>query len=158
MLNSLNIPYFLPMAVTKRQWSDRIQAVSAPLFPGYLFVRIDPWSSFRLAVLKVPGIVNFISGPAGPLPIADSEIWGIQRLLSLNPELSSHPLLKCGDRVRLVRGPLAGLEGHLVRIGPKSHFMISIEAVNRSLAITVAERDVEPVSLAQSELVQELNR
>src|SRR5271170_463751 len=77
-LGALGITHFLPLQLRKRQWSDRIQAIDVPLFPGYLFVHIDPWSSVKIEVLKAPGVARFIGDRTGPLPIQDSEIDGIR--------------------------------------------------------------------------------
>ena len=154
-LRALGITHFLPLQLQKRQWSDRIQEISVPLFPGYLFVHIDPWSSLKLEVLKVPGITRFIGDRTGPLPIQDSEIESIQGLVHSGVEFGPHPFLKQGDRVRVIRGALAGIEGILVRVGSKSQMIISIEMIHRSLAITVSERDVEAVT-AEPEKVKEI--
>jgi len=81
----------------------------------------------------------------GPLSIQDSEIEGISNLVTRGAELLPHPFLKQGDRVRVVRGALAGVEGTLVRIGSKSQIVISIEVLHRSLATTVSESDVEAI-------------
>jgi len=144
-LEALGITHFLPLQAQKRQWSDRVQTIHAPLFPGYLFVHIDPWSSVRLNVLKTPGIARFVSDNTGPLPIQNSEIDDIRRLVEGGVDLVPHPFLKQGDRVRVVRGALAGVQGILTRIGPRLRMVISIEVIHRSLAITVSQNDVEPI-------------
>jgi transcription antitermination factor NusG len=145
-LQALGIKHFLPLQLQKRQWSDRIRVINVPLFPGYLFVHIDPWSSRKLEVLKAPGVTRFVGDRTGPSPIEDAEIEGIRDLLHCGVEFSPHPFLKQGDRVRVVRGALAGMEGILVRAGSRSRMVISIEIIHRSLAITVSERDVEAVT------------
>ncbi|HEX3472636.1 MAG TPA: UpxY family transcription antiterminator [Silvibacterium sp.] len=154
-LQALGITYFLPLQLQKRQWSDRIQTINVPLFPGYLFVHVDPWSSRKLEVLKAPGITKFVGDRTGPLPIHSSEIEGIQSLVHCGVEFAPHPFLKEGDRVRVVRGALAGIEGILVRVGSRSRVVISIEIIYRSLAITVSEHDVEAVT-AEPEKIREI--
>jgi transcription antitermination factor NusG len=144
-LDALGIAHFLPLQTERRRWSDRMQSVNTPLFPGYLFVHIDPSSRLKLEVLKAPGVVRFVGDRMGPISIQDSEIEGISNLVTSGAELSPHPFLKQGDRVRVVRGALAGVEGTLVRIGSKSQIVISIEVLHRSLATTVSESDVEAI-------------
>jgi transcription antitermination factor NusG len=146
ILQALGIIHFLPLQLQKRQWSDRIQAINVPLFPGYLFVHIDLWSSVKLDVLKTPGITRFVGDRTGPLPIQRSEIEAIQRLVHCGSDCAPQPYLKQGDRVRVVNGALAGMEGILVRVGSKARMVISIEIIHRSLGITVSESDVEPVT------------
>ena len=85
-LEALGIRHFLPLHAEKRQWSDRIQLIHAPLFPGYLFVHLDTSSSSRLDVLKAPGVARFIGDHAGPSYIDDSEIEQIRAVTSCGVE------------------------------------------------------------------------
>lgn len=153
-LETLGITHFLPLQAQRRQWSDRVQTIHAPLFPGYLFVHIDPWTSAKLNVLKVPGVARFVGDHTGPLPIDNSEIEAIRIITHCEVQLTPHPFLKEGDPVRVVRGPLAGLEGILIRIGSGCRMVLSIEAIHRSVAITLSDKDVEPV-LALAERLKE---
>jgi transcriptional antiterminator NusG len=145
-LQALGISHFLPLQAQKRQWSDRVQTIQAPLFPGYLFVHIDPWSGAKLDVLKAPGIARFVGDQTGPLPIDDSDIDNIRSMANCGEELTPHPFLRQGDRVRVVRGALAGIEGILTRINSGFRLVISIEVIHRSVAMTVSQNDVELIS------------
>jgi transcription antitermination factor NusG len=145
MLDYLAVPHFLPLLNQERRWSDRKQIVAMPLFQGYVFVRITTSGEFQLRVLKVPGIVDFVRSRNGPLPIPDREIEDVRAVLAHGVNCSPHPFLKAGDRVRVVRGPLAGLEGTLIRSGSQSKLVLSIEMIQRSVAASVTESDVEPI-------------
>jgi transcription antitermination factor NusG len=144
-LEYLEVANFLPLTNEDRRWSDRKQMVAMPLFQGYVFVRITPSGELQLRVLKVPGVVDFVRSRSGPLTIPDKEIEDVRAVLSHGVGCSKHPFLKAGDRVRVVRGPLAGIEGTLIRCGSQSKLVISIEMIQRSVAAGVAESDVEPV-------------
>jgi transcription termination/antitermination protein NusG len=145
-LDYLAVANFLPLITQERRWSDRKQMVSVPLFPGYLFVWIVRSSDVLLRVLKVPGIVDFVRDRNGPLAIPEKEIENVQTVLSHGIECSPHPLLKAGDRVRVVRGALAGIEGTLIRSGSQAKLVISVEMIQRSVAVNVDSSDVEHVS------------
>jgi transcriptional antiterminator NusG len=146
MLDYVAVANFLPLIAQERRWSDRKQTVSLPLFPGYLFVRIVRSSDVLLRVLKVPGVVDFVRNRNGPMAIPESEIENVQTALSHGVGCSSHSFLKAGDRVRVVRGPLTGIEGTLVRSGSQSKLVISVEMIQRSVAVNVDASDVEYVS------------
>jgi transcription antitermination factor NusG len=146
MLDYLKVANFLPLIYEERRWSDRKQTVAMPLFQGYVFVRITTSGELQLRVLKVPGVVDFVRSRGGPLLIPDREIEDVRAVLSHGVGCSPHPFLKAGDCVRVVRGPLAGIEGTLIRSGSQSKLVISIEMIQRSVAASVAEVDVEPVS------------
>jgi transcription antitermination factor NusG len=153
MLEYLEVSNFLPLLNEERRWSDRKQVVAMPLFQGYVFVRITTSGEFQLRVLKVPGVVDFVRSRSGPLPIPDKEIEDVRAVLSHGVGCSPYPFLKAGDRVRVIRGPLAGIEGTLIRSGSQSKLVISIEMIQRSIAAGVAESDVEPVFARQPQSV-----
>jgi transcription termination/antitermination protein NusG len=146
MLDYLEVPNFLPLINEERRWSDRKQMVAMPLFQGYVFVRITTSGEFQLRVLKVPGVVDFVRSYSGPLTIPEREIQDVRAVLSHGVRCSPYPFLKAGDRVRVVRGPLAGMEGTLIRSGSQSKLVISVEMIQRSVAVSVCEPDVAPVS------------
>jgi transcription termination/antitermination protein NusG len=146
MLDYLEVPNFLPLINEERRWSDRKQMVAMPLFQGYAFVRITTSGEFQLRVLKVPGVVDFVRSRSGPLPIPDREIEDVRAVLSHGVGCSPHPFLKAGDRVRVVRGALAGIEGTLIRCGSQSKLVISVEMIQRSVSVDIALSAVEPVS------------
>jgi transcription termination/antitermination protein NusG len=90
---------------------------------------------------------------SGPLPIPEKEIEDVRAVLLHGVGCSPYPFLKAGDRVRVVRGPLAGIEGTFIRCGSQSKLVISIEMIQRSIAAGVAESDVEPVFARQPQSV-----
>jgi len=145
-IETLGVPNFLPLKSELRQWSDRKRKVNVPLFSGYLFVRMNLLEDSKLRVLKAPGVVGFVGNNTGPLPIPDEQIGSIRTVLARGVDYSVLPLLEEGDRVRVVRGVLAGVEGRLIRANSASRLVISIELIHQSLAITVSRQDVEPVN------------
>ncbi len=145
MLTGFEVPHFLPLSTEVRQWTDRKQRIEVPLFPGYLFVHIDPNSHMRLQALRPSGAVNFVASHQGPLPIPDDEIETLRLALSSGLQCSSRPLLQQGDRVRVVRGPLAGVEGIFLRGNRQRSLVISIEMIQRSVTVTLGEQDVVTV-------------
>ena len=145
MLESFGIENFLPLSMERRQWSDRKQVVNVPLFPGYLFVRVPMLHEVQLRVLKVPGIVRFIGNQSGPQAIPDAEIEGVQTVLSHRIPCSPCSIPKVGDRVRIFRGVLTGIEGTFVRSGSDTRLVISVEMIQQSIAVHVDASDFEPV-------------
>ena len=147
MLEALSIPTFLPLRAEVRQWSDRKQKIMTPLFSGYLFVRMNlAEDSSRLQVLKTPGIVGFVGNNTGPLAIPSQQIESIRMVLSSGLDYTVGPLLKEGDRIRVIRGSLSGMEGTLVRTNSETRLVLSVDLVKRSLSIEVSRYDVELIS------------
>ena len=145
MLEALGVEKFLPLTAELRQWSDRKQLVESPLFPGYLFVNTDRSPGAMLRIRKVPGVVDFVGNQRGPLTIPACEIEGIRTVLTQGVPCAPHPYLAEGDRVRVVRGPLAGVEGRFIRSGAKDQLIISVEMIRRSVGLSVARQDLEPL-------------
>jgi transcription termination/antitermination protein NusG len=148
MLDYLAVLNFLPLITQERRWSDRKQMVSVPLFPGYLFVRIVRSSDSLLRVLKIPGVVDFVRNRNGPMMIPEKEIEDVHAALAHGKGCSPHVFLLAGDRIRVTRGALAGLEGSLIRNGSQSKVVISVEMIQRSVAVNVDLADVEPIARA----------
>ena len=147
-LGRLDVPAFLPLITETHLWSDRKKAVTVPLFAGYLFVRIPAHDEFLLRVLKTPGVVRFVGNHHGPHAIPDKEIEDVRSVLSEKVVCSPYPFLKTGDRVRIVDGAMKGLEGTLIGRGPESKLVVSIELIQRSLAMSIYGFNVEPIVYA----------
>lgn len=157
ILDGLGIVSFLPLVSLERQWSDRKKMVAMPLFPGYIFVQIARSVELRVRVLKVPGVVGFVGNQNGPLAVPEREIDSVRAAVSLGEGYYPHPFLKAGDRVRVVRGALADIEGTLLRCGGQSRLVISVEMIQRSVSVEVAAADVEPVQRLPEPEPQELS-
>ena len=142
-LTKLRVQNYLPLVSQLRQWSDRKQTVELPLFGGYLFVRSASLENDKLQVLKVPGIVGFVGNQGGSLPVPDEEIEAVQKVLSIGASFSLSPVLEEGDRVRVVRGALSGVEGRLAPTHSASRLVISIDMIHQSISVNVSRTDVE---------------
>jgi len=145
MLDALGVSHFLPLVEQERQWSDRKKMVSVPVFPGYLFVQILVTSVLQLRVRQVPGVVSFVGNQNGPTAIPEDEIQNLRALLSRTTKCFPCSYLQAGDRVRIVNGALAGIEGSFIRSGTRSRIVVSVEAIQRSIAVEVSASDVEPI-------------
>jgi transcription termination/antitermination protein NusG len=145
MLESVGVTTFLPLLMEMHQWSDRQKSVMVPLFPSYMFVQVPPTVASFTRVLQTPGVLNFVGSRNMPTPIPEKEIADIRCVLSHKVECSPCSFLKLGQRVRVVGGALNQVEGTLVGRGPDSKLVVSIELIQRSLAITLYDFDVEPI-------------
>ena len=128
---------FLPMQKVMKQWSDRKKKVEVPLFNSYIFVR-DTEDRIPL-ILQTPGISWNIRHNDKPAVLHDKEYDLIQRFLSsgLFLEASSQSHLEPGDRVRIVDGPLRGVEGHLIKRDKQSHFVVYLESFTGSIQVNI---------------------
>jgi transcriptional antiterminator NusG len=144
-LTNVGITTFLPLVTEMHRWSDRRRSVEVPLFPGYVFVQIPNSTEARLQVRKTTGVVQFVGNQQGAVPIRDKEIKDVRTVLEQKVSCSPYPFLQVGQRVRICGGAFDGIEGVLVGRDSASKLVISIELIQRSLAVSVYNLDVEPV-------------
>jgi transcription antitermination factor NusG len=147
-LEEKRIQAFLPRLEVWSRRKDRKKKIQKALFPGYLFVHelLDPYH--RLEILKIPGVVRILGNEEGPAPVPDSQIESIQTILNGKSAVTPFPYLKEGQLVRVVYGPLKGSEGFLLKIKEgKEKLIISVDILQRSVAVEIDGASVEPVSL-----------
>lgn len=124
---------FLPV-----QWSRKRNSKPAVLFRGYLFCRFIYANKWRLNT--TPGLLDIVTFGGQPPVIEEKEIEQLRRVVSADAKYAPTPYLALGSRVVLGAGPLRGLEGIIARSGDKDRLIISINMLQRSVAVEV-ERD-----------------
>ena len=138
------IEAFLPTVEKLRNWKDRKKLVTFPLFPGYLFVRITEDARSMLEVLKIKGVVNMICTlPGEPASIPDEQIAVLQMLVENSEDLDPYPYLTEGQNVRIIKGPMAGIEGILIEKLDKHFLVLSVDVLRQGVALTINAADVE---------------
>jgi len=141
-LHRKNCETYLPLLTEHHTWTDRQKEVTIPLFPGYAFVRIDQSAHSREAVLHTAGLIGFVNFGGVVASVPPKQIEDLQLLLQKKGAFSLHAFVHAGQRVRIRGGCLNGLEGLLVEQG-KDKLLISLEAIQRSLAIEIQGYELE---------------
>ena len=162
MLEDRHIEAFLPLYRTMRQWKKSSPVmVELPLFPCYLFVRIG--RAARGAVLGLPGVISIVGSPQEPWPLPQLEVEAL-RLSAQLGRAEPHPYLRVGERVRIKSGLMAGVEGILVRKKNEFRFVLTLEAIMRSVAVEVdaselalVEQPLKEVGVVDGECVVGIN-
>lgn len=137
-LSNMGYEYFLPMTCSTRRWSDRWKKVATPLFPGYVFCRMNP--HHRLPVLTTPGVIRIVGVGKTPVPIEEEEIVALQQVESSCLPTITWPYLKAGQIARIGDGPLRGLTGVVTRIKSGMKLILSVSLLQRSVAVEI-DRD-----------------
>jgi transcription antitermination factor NusG len=148
-LTRREVENFLPCFKRTRRWADRTKVIEVPVFRGYVFVRYadvshGPWppASSR-TVLTIPGVVRMISEQGFPVGVPESEIDAI-RLMIQHPEVK--PAIATpvrGATVRVLRGPLAGLEGVCDRIKGRCRVVVAIEMLGKAVSAEFNAEDLQ---------------
>jgi len=146
IIRNKGIEEFLPCYELRRRWSDRIKSVELPLFPGYVFCRLNP--RLRLPLLTIPGVLHFVGIGRIPVPIDRDEIAAIQRAVQSGLAAEPWPYVEVGQKVRLEEGPLAGLEGICVGHSKQQRVVVSLTLLRRSVAVTINREWARPIERA----------
>ncbi len=134
----------MPLHTCVHRWSDRLQKVELPLFPGYVFGRFDV--NHRLPIITIPGVINIVGVGKLPQPVEESEINALLAVVRSGMLLEPWPFLKAGQRVKIQDGPLRDIEGILSEIGERGKLIISITLLQRSVAVAFDRSMIRPIS------------
>jgi len=138
-LSSIGIEPLLPMTKNLRQWTDRKVWTVLPLFSGYCFARFS--LDNRLAILQTPGVVRIV-GCVNPEPIPEEELIAIQKLCTSEVHAESCEYFLEGAWVRVVRGPLEGVRGQLIRRGSHNCLVIRAHLIQQAALVHIDTTDV----------------
>lgn len=142
-LQEYGIPTFLPLITQIHRWSDRKKIVELPLFDCYLFARLGSSTDERLRVLRQDGVLSLVGARGEGTAVPDDQIETVRIVLRERLSCSAHPFLKIGQRVRICSGALNGVEGILSSRNGDSSLVVSLDAIQRSLAIRLEGYEVE---------------
>jgi|SRR5665213_833994 len=144
-LSNKNYEVYLPLYRSVRQWQDRVKQLTLPLFPGYIF--ICEGMDRQLQILTTPGVICIVGWGGRPAIVPQAQLDKVRQIIESRLSIESHPYLTCGDRVGVKTGPLAGLEGILIRKKNGARLVVSMEMLGRSAAIEIDVSNVEKIGL-----------
>jgi transcription antitermination factor NusG len=134
-LEMRNIETFLPTMRRLSQWTDRKKEIEVPLFAGYCFAKFS--LANRLPVLQAQGVVCVIGFGGQPEAIPDEEIESLRKLISGPSDYVCCPYLGEGQLVKVIRGPLQGVKGRLVREAKPCRLVLSISLTQHAVTIEI---------------------
>ncbi len=135
---------FVPVYRTRRRWVDRSKELELALFPGYVFCRFDPL--VRLPILVTPGVMRIVGHGKQPVPVDTDEIEAIKLVVRSGLAYESTSYVRAGQRVRFIHGALKGVEGVVLEIRKRLQVVLSVELLQRSVAVEVHQEWIEPVA------------
>ena len=150
VLNGLKkklIEAFLPKMQVMSRRKDRRKTILVPILPGYVFVHSDLNLNQYWDIIKTYGVVRILGIQGKPVPVKDEEIASLKALHGTDRTVRNQAYMKEGDMVIIMEGPLKGLTGFYLRHkGKVDKVVISIELLQRSLAVEVEDLIVEKIS------------
>jgi len=134
-LTSKGYSILYPSYKAVRRWKRRTSLVRMPLFPGYIFCKLDVQD--RLPVLITPGVVGIVGTGKTPVPVDDREIRSIETAMQADANSQPYPYLRPGRQVEIPEGPLRGLTGTIVSMKNNYRMVVSVTLLQRSMAVEI---------------------
>jgi len=131
---------FLPTYQVRRKWSDRVKVLDQPMFPGYVFCRLQKTGSGL--VLATPGVLRVVSFGGKPSPIPSEEIAGLQRISQSGAEIVPFPYAQVGQKVRIIHGPFSGLVGVVMQVRNQHRLVVAVDTILKAISISIDSQDV----------------
>ena len=146
-LQGKGIEAYLPLYSDTHQWSDRRRVVELPIFPGYVFLRAASSMNSRVSVLRTNGVIHFVGSRNMGTAIPDYEIEAVRLVVKRNSSFVPHPYgPQVGQQVRIRGGCLDGLTGVLRAVNGDDNLIISVNLIQRSIAMRVKGYEIEAIS------------
>lgn len=128
-LRSMGIECYLPVQSEIHQWSDRRKRVDRLVLPMLIFVHVTPQERPQPLTLAAVSRYMVLRGQSKPAVIPDEQMDRFRFMLDYSPEavgFSNTPFAP-GDPIRVIKGPLAGLEGELVMLDGKHQVFVRLD-------------------------------
>ena len=142
-ISEMGIESYLPLHKVVRQWSDRKKKLEVPLFPNYVFVKVEP--ADRGYLFSIKEMVRFISVEKKPVIVREKEILAIKQILNEEVEISEEEYFQKGMKVRIKQGQFEGLEGVVLKKHGSTRLLIKIEALMKAYSFNVSTKFAEPI-------------
>ena len=139
----MGIESYLPMHKVVRQWSDRKKKMEVPLFPNYVFVKVD--EVMRVSLFSIKELVKFVSIEKRPVVVREKEIMTIKRVLSEDVQVSAEEYFQEGMRVRIGYGQFVGMEGVIVKKNNSTRLVVKIDGLMKAFSFNIASHLAEVV-------------
>lgn len=143
-LESKTYETYMPTYRSRRKWSDRTIEIERPLFPGYVFCRLNLGERL-LPILTTPGVVSLIGFGSEPAAIPDTEIEAVKRMQQSACGAEPYPFVTEGERIRITGGSLKGLEGIVLKKRNVWRMIVSVMLLQRSISIEIDRESISRI-------------
>jgi transcription antitermination factor NusG len=141
-LRQLSIEEFLPLYAVRSRWSDRVKTLERPLFPGYLFARVDPAAGGLAKVLELRPQIALLPSNLAPAAVSDAEVETVAKLCYSELALLPAEYTR-GQLVTIRAGALAGVSGIVSKVRNRFKLTVNVEIFKRAVEV---ELDAETVA------------
>lgn len=139
-LDAKGFQTFVPLYKRQHRYAERCKYSELPLFPGYVFCRFNARTT--LPILTTPGVTQILGAGNTPLALSETEIASLQTAMAAQVHAQPYPFVEVGQKVRINKGVLAGVEGIVVSVKQSLRLVLSITLVQRSVLLDIDQSDL----------------
>jgi transcription antitermination factor NusG len=134
------IPFYAPLVKRRhRSPAGRVRESFVPLFPGYVFSRVD--DDQRRSALATKAVARWL--PIGDDDALRDDLRSIKRLIDADVPLTPEARLASGQRVRVRGGPLRDMEGTVIERRGRRRLVVAVRFLNQGASVELDEVELE---------------
>ena len=131
----------IPTETVKEVKEDKVREVERKIFPGYVLIKMIVTDDSWYVVRNTRGVTGFVGPASEPVPLSDAEVAALgvdKRTVEVS--------YKVGDLVKIIAGPLKGMEGSVISIDEENNVVsVKISMLGQEIP---AEMELDQVTPA----------
>ena len=143
-LQNQDFGVFLPLQKVTRRKAKQFHTSLHPLFPGYLFVQIEPLAGHWRKINSTRGVARLVQLGTDPCPVPDKVIKALLERCDADHVLQDRGALDVGHHAHISEGPLSGFVAEILAIEPDSRVHLLLDIMGQATHITVAPSMIIP--------------
>jgi transcriptional antiterminator RfaH len=141
LMNAEKFEHYLPLVDSVRKYGTQTKRFTKPLFPGYVFANVPTEKKARIYQQDLLARAIIVED----VPTFLRQLDEVKKIVASGFELSVMPLLTKGRRVKIVGGPLHGLEGYVDNPHHPQGIVISVDVLQQGLLVKVPPKNLMPL-------------
>lgn len=141
LLAAESCEHYLPLVESVRRYGRQTKRFTKPLFTGYVFARVPPAKRARLYQQDLLARLIAVEDEAKFL----RQLADVRAIVASGFELSLMPLFTKGRRVKIVGGPLHGLEGFVDDPSNPQGVVLSVDVLQQGLLVRIPAEQLQPL-------------
>jgi transcription elongation factor/antiterminator RfaH len=139
---------FLPLHRKTVRHARKLRTLSAPFFPGYLFMVLDLSRDRWRSVNGTFGVARLVMGDEFPVAAPSGVVESLRAACTADGHLRLGELLGLGERVRVLSGPFADLVGELTRIDGAARVVVLLRLLGGEVPVSIPRLALLPARAA----------
>ena len=141
LMTAEKFEHYLPLVQSVRKYAQQTKRFTKPLFPGYVFAQVPTERKARIYQQDLLARAIIVDD----VPKFLRQLEDVKTIVASGLELSVMPLLTKGRRVKIIGGPLHGLEGYVDNPNNPQGIVISVDVLQQGLLVKMKAENLQPL-------------